>query len=83
MRVFDPFTVFPSEIGRVCWSVLPPFLFFSSRELLQQLKGTSRVSGLAVALSRPSPLPGFSPGLKCPNDGFGKETFHPYGRWGR
>ncbi|KYO20437.1 nicastrin [Alligator mississippiensis] len=42
-----------------------------TRELLQQLKGTSRVSGLAVALSRPSPLPGFSPGLKCPNDGFG------------
>uniref|UniRef100_A0A7M4F4S1 Nicastrin n=1 Tax=Crocodylus porosus TaxID=8502 RepID=A0A7M4F4S1_CROPO len=42
-----------------------------TRELLQQLKGTSRVSGLAVALSKPSPSPGFSPGLKCPNDGFG------------
>ncbi|PKU29558.1 hypothetical protein llap_20138 [Limosa lapponica baueri] len=36
-----------------------------------QLKGTSRVSGLAVAVAKPSPPQGFSPGLKCPNDGFG------------
>lgn len=39
-----------------------------------QLKGTSRVSGLAVAVANPSPPQGFSPGLKCPNDGFGEET---------
>lgn len=40
-----------------------------------QLKGTSRVSGLAVTMAKPSPPQGFSPGLKCPSDGFGKETF--------
>lgn len=37
-----------------------------------QLKGTSRVSGLAVSIAKPNPPQGFSPGLKCPNDGFGK-----------
>ncbi|XP_074837323.1 nicastrin [Carettochelys insculpta] len=42
-----------------------------TRELMLRLKGTSRVSGLAVAISKPSPTQGFSPGLKCPNDGFG------------
>ncbi|EMP31359.1 Nicastrin [Chelonia mydas] len=42
-----------------------------TRELMLQLKGSSRVSGLAVAISKPSPAQGFSPGLKCPNDGFG------------
>uniref|UniRef100_A0A8C3TF37 Nicastrin n=1 Tax=Chelydra serpentina TaxID=8475 RepID=A0A8C3TF37_CHESE len=42
-----------------------------TRELMLQLKGSSRISGLAVAISKPSPAQGFSPGLKCPNDGFG------------
>nr|XP_048684911.1 nicastrin isoform X4 [Caretta caretta] len=42
-----------------------------TRELMLQLKGSSRVSGLAVAISKPIPAQGFSPGLKCPNDGFG------------
>ncbi|NWX93730.1 NICA protein, partial [Nothoprocta pentlandii] len=42
-----------------------------NRKVLLQLKGTSRVSGLAVAKAKPSPPQGFSPGLKCPNDGFG------------
>ncbi|NXX42555.1 NICA protein, partial [Tricholaema leucomelas] len=42
-----------------------------TRRVLQQLKGTSRVSGLAVAAAKPSPAQGFSPGLQCPNDGFG------------
>nr|XP_060613803.1 nicastrin [Anolis sagrei ordinatus] len=40
-------------------------------ELMQRLKGSSRISGLAVAIAKPSPSRGFSPGLKCPNDGFG------------
>ncbi|XP_042295200.1 nicastrin [Sceloporus undulatus] len=40
-------------------------------ELMQRLKGSSRISGLAVAIAKPSPSKGFSPGLKCPNDGFG------------
>ncbi|XP_067416399.1 nicastrin [Emydura macquarii macquarii] len=42
-----------------------------TRELMLQLKETSRISGLAVAVSKPSPAQGFSPGLKCPNDEFG------------
>ncbi|NXW64991.1 NICA protein, partial [Eurystomus gularis] len=42
-----------------------------TRGVMLQLKGTSRVSGLAVAVAKPSPPQGFSPGLKCPNDGFG------------
>ncbi|XP_008946831.1 PREDICTED: nicastrin, partial [Merops nubicus] len=42
-----------------------------TRSVMLQLKGTSRVSGLAVAVATPSPPKGFSPGLKCPNDGFG------------
>ncbi|NWW69822.1 NICA protein, partial [Climacteris rufus] len=54
----------------------PPYMILLdgnlfSREVLLQLKGTSRVSGLAVAVANPSPSQGFSPGLKCPNDGFG------------
>lgn len=48
---------------------------------MQQLKGTSRVSGLAVAVAKPRPLQGFSPGLKCPNDGFGKEMLSLYPCW--
>ncbi|KAM4644558.1 nicastrin isoform 2-T2 [Amazona ochrocephala] len=42
-----------------------------NRRVMQKLKGASRVSGLAVAVAKPSPPQGFSPGLKCPNDGFG------------
>jgi len=45
-----------------------------------QLKGTSRVSGLAVAAADPSPPQGFSPGLQCPNDGFGEEMLSLYRR---
>ncbi|NXM28132.1 NICA protein, partial [Oxyruncus cristatus] len=54
----------------------PPYMILLdgnlfNRKVLLQLKGTSRVSGLAVAVANPSPPQGFSPGLKCPNDGFG------------
>ncbi|NXD46101.1 NICA protein, partial [Copsychus sechellarum] len=54
----------------------PPYMILLdgnlfSRSILMQLKGTSRVSGLAVAAASPAPSQGFSPGLKCPNDGFG------------
>ncbi|NXE99524.1 NICA protein, partial [Menura novaehollandiae] len=54
----------------------PPYMILLdgnlfTRSVLLQLKGTSRVSGLAVAVAKPSPPQGFSPGLKCPNDGFG------------
>ncbi|NXH80171.1 NICA protein, partial [Edolisoma coerulescens] len=42
-----------------------------SRSILMQLRGNSRISGLAVAAASPAPSQGFSPGLKCPNDGFG------------
>ncbi|XP_039571231.1 nicastrin [Passer montanus] len=54
----------------------PPYMILLdgnlfSREILLKLKGTSRVSGLAVAAASPAPSEGFSPGLKCPNDGFG------------
>ncbi|XP_071273487.1 nicastrin [Agelaius tricolor] len=54
----------------------PPYMILLdgklfSREVLMQLKGTSRISGLAVAAASPAPSQGFSPGLKCPNDGFG------------
>uniref|UniRef100_A0A8C5IQS8 Nicastrin n=1 Tax=Junco hyemalis TaxID=40217 RepID=A0A8C5IQS8_JUNHY len=50
-----------------------------SREVLMQLKGSSRISGLAVAAASPAPSQGFSPGLKCPNDGFGvySDTYGP------
>ncbi|XP_053822778.1 nicastrin isoform X1 [Vidua chalybeata] len=54
----------------------PPYMILLdgnlfSREILMRLKGNSRVSGLAVAAASPPPSKGFSPGLKCPNDGFG------------
>ncbi|KAL2771450.1 nicastrin isoform 4 precursor [Daubentonia madagascariensis] len=43
-----------------------------TRDLMEKLKGrTSRIAGLAVSLSKPSPASGFSPGVQCPNDGFG------------
>ncbi|NXT29087.1 NICA protein, partial [Syrrhaptes paradoxus] len=54
----------------------PPYMILLdgnlfNRSVLMQLKGTSRVSGLAVDIAKPSPPQGFSPGLKCPNEGFG------------
>ncbi|NXW37689.1 NICA protein, partial [Phaetusa simplex] len=54
----------------------PPYMILLdgnlfNRRVMLQLKGTSRVSGLAVAVAKPNPPQGFSPGLKCPNDGFG------------
>uniref|UniRef100_A0A8B9TA52 Nicastrin n=1 Tax=Anas platyrhynchos TaxID=8839 RepID=A0A8B9TA52_ANAPL len=54
----------------------PPYMILLdgnlfNRSVLMQLKGTSRVSGLAVSIAKPNPPQGFSPGLKCPNDGFG------------
>ncbi|XP_021568372.1 nicastrin isoform X3 [Carlito syrichta] len=42
------------------------------RDLMEKLKGrTSRIAGLAVSLTKPSPTSGFSPSVQCPNDGFG------------
>ncbi|KAL9822983.1 LOW QUALITY PROTEIN: nicastrin [Geothlypis trichas] len=62
----------------------PPYMILLdgnlfSRKVLMQLKGTSRISGLAVAAASPAPSQGFSPGLKCPNDGFGvySDTYGP------
>ncbi|XP_031949568.1 nicastrin [Corvus moneduloides] len=54
----------------------PPYMILLdgklfSREILMRLKGNPRISGLAVAAVSPAPSGGFSPGLKCPNDGFG------------
>ncbi|KAJ7307547.1 hypothetical protein JRQ81_009572 [Phrynocephalus forsythii] len=50
-----------------------------NRKLMQRLKGSSRISGLAVTFSRPTLPQGFSPALKCPNDGFGiyNSTYGP------
>uniref|UniRef100_A0A2K6UY09 Nicastrin n=1 Tax=Saimiri boliviensis boliviensis TaxID=39432 RepID=A0A2K6UY09_SAIBB len=43
-----------------------------TRNLMEKLKGrTSRIAGLAVSLTKPSPASGFSPSVQCPNDGFG------------
>ncbi|KAM6153434.1 nicastrin [Erethizon dorsatum] len=43
-----------------------------TRQIMEKLKGkNSRVAGLAVTLAKPSPTPGFSPSVQCPNDGFG------------
>ncbi|XP_072774477.1 nicastrin isoform X3 [Taeniopygia guttata] len=62
----------------------PPYMILLdgslfSREILMRLKGSSRISGLAVAAASPAPAQGFSPGLKCPNDGFGlySDTYGP------
>ncbi|XP_018086995.1 nicastrin isoform X2 [Xenopus laevis] len=52
--------------------VLEAHLF--TRESMQKLKGSSRVSGVAVILSKTSPASGFSPDPPCPNDGFGLYT---------
>ncbi|XP_063295513.1 nicastrin isoform X1 [Pelobates fuscus] len=57
----------------------PPYMllldgFLFTRDTIAKLKGSSRVSGIAVAFSKPSPPDGFSPDLQCPNDGFGVYT---------
>ncbi|NXW72799.1 NICA protein, partial [Hirundo rustica] len=54
----------------------PPYMILLdgnlfSRKILMQLRGNSRISGLAVAAASDPPPEGFSPGLQCPNDGFG------------
>ncbi|XP_026546843.1 nicastrin-like, partial [Notechis scutatus] len=38
--------------------------------VMMKLKGSSRIAGVAVAVSKTSPSEGFSPGLPCPNDGY-------------
>lgn len=43
------------------------------RQVMEKLKGSSRIAGVAVAISKGSPAEGFSPGLQCPNDGYGEE----------
>ncbi|KAG8449964.1 hypothetical protein GDO86_016592, partial [Hymenochirus boettgeri] len=45
-----------------------------TKEIMEKLKGTSRLAGVAVTLSKTSPAAGFSPDHKCPNDGFGVYT---------
>ncbi|MEE6491504.1 hypothetical protein FKM82_016240 [Ascaphus truei] len=57
----------------------PPYMvllegYLFNRETMQKLKGSSRVSGMAVSFSNPSPPGGFSPDVQCPNDGFGVYT---------
>uniref|UniRef100_H3AMW0 Nicastrin n=1 Tax=Latimeria chalumnae TaxID=7897 RepID=H3AMW0_LATCH len=42
-----------------------------TREVMLKLKDTRRVSGMAVVISKPNPAGGYSPDLRCPNDGFG------------
>ncbi|KAM4662429.1 nicastrin isoform 2-T2 [Discoglossus pictus] len=42
-----------------------------TRDVMQKLRGSSRLSGIAVTFSNPSPPKGFSPDVPCPNDGFG------------
>ncbi|KAM6435365.1 nicastrin [Liasis olivaceus] len=54
----------------------PPYMVLLDTKLftgrvMEKLKGSSRIAGLAVALSKTRPPEGFSPGLQCPNDGFG------------
>uniref|UniRef100_A0A8C6YJ16 Nicastrin n=1 Tax=Naja naja TaxID=35670 RepID=A0A8C6YJ16_NAJNA len=39
--------------------------------VMEKLKGSSRIAGVAVTVSKTSPSEGFSPGLQCPNDGYG------------
>ncbi|XP_053331183.1 nicastrin [Spea bombifrons] len=62
------------ETGRT-----PPYMVLLegnlfTKDTMQKLRGSSRVSGIAVTLSKPSPPSGFSPDLRCPNDGFGVYT---------
>ncbi|XP_077320216.1 nicastrin isoform X2 [Lithobates pipiens] len=44
-----------------------------NKDTLQKLKGSSRVSGIAVTYAKPPPE-GFSLDVQCPNDGFGLYT---------
>ncbi|NP_001123711.2 nicastrin [Xenopus tropicalis] len=44
------------------------------RDTMQKLKGSTRVSGIAVTFSQTGPAAGFSPDPQCPNDGFGLYT---------
>lgn len=44
-----------------------------NKETLQKLKGSTRVSGIAVTYAKPPPE-GFSLDVQCPNDGFGLYT---------
>ncbi|KAM4690329.1 nicastrin [Rhinophrynus dorsalis] len=57
----------------------PPYMvllegYLFTKDIMQKLKGSSRVSGMAVTFSKPAPTPGFSPDLQCPNGGFGAYT---------
>ncbi|XP_029140258.1 nicastrin [Protobothrops mucrosquamatus] len=54
----------------------PPYMVLLDGKLftgqvMEKLKGSSRIAGVAVAISKGSPAEGFSPGLQCPNDGYG------------
>ncbi|XP_063172708.1 nicastrin-like [Candoia aspera] len=54
----------------------PPYMVLLDGKLftgsvMEKLKGSSRIAGLAVGISKTRPPEGFSPGLRCPNDGFG------------
>lgn len=44
-----------------------------NKDTLQKLKGSTRVSGIAVTYAKPPPE-GFSLDVQCPNDGFGLYT---------
>ncbi|XP_072284734.1 nicastrin isoform X2 [Pyxicephalus adspersus] len=45
-----------------------------NKAILQKLKDSSRVSGIAVSYTKPPPAEGFSLDVKCPSDGFGLYT---------
>ncbi|KAM5129039.1 nicastrin isoform 2-T2 [Mantella aurantiaca] len=45
-----------------------------NKDTLQKLKGSARVSGIAVTYAKPPPQEGFSLDVQCPNDGFGLYT---------
>ncbi|CAI9558042.1 unnamed protein product [Staurois parvus] len=47
---------------------------FNNRNILLKLKGSSRISGIAVTYAKPPPPEGFSLDVPCPNDGFGLYT---------
>ncbi|KAM3824620.1 nicastrin isoform 2-T2 [Vipera latastei] len=54
----------------------PPYMVLLDGKLftgqvMEKLKGSARIAGVAVAISKASPTEGFSPGLQCPNDGYG------------
>ncbi|XP_015267604.1 PREDICTED: nicastrin [Gekko japonicus] len=62
----------------------PPYIVLLDGELftrgmMDQLKESPRISGVAVAIAKPRPVKGFSPGSRCPNDGFGvyNSTYGP------